>query len=75
MPGGTIQNLVSRTRLLLSPFTSVMTIIKWIFACLAFLNDNLASEVQAKIAVQAAQRQYWSTKTLPAPEQLGLFLK
>lgn len=38
--------------------------------------DNLASEVQAKIvAVQAAQRQYWSTKTLPAPEQLGFFLK
>jgi hypothetical protein len=38
--------------------------------------DNLASEVQAKIVVvQAAQRQYWSTKTLPAPEQLGFFLK
>ncbi len=38
--------------------------------------DNLASEVQAKIvAVQAAQRQYWTTKTLPAPEQLGFFLK
>ncbi len=38
--------------------------------------DNLASEVQAKIvAVQAAQRQYWNTKTLPPPEQLGLFLK
>jgi len=38
--------------------------------------DNLALEVQAKIvAVQAAQRQYWSTKTLPAPEQLGFFLK
>jgi hypothetical protein len=38
--------------------------------------DNLASEVQAKIAaVQAAQRQYWSSKTLPAPEQLGFFLK
>ncbi len=38
--------------------------------------DNLAAEVQAKIvAVQAAQRQYWSTKTLPAPEQLGFFLK
>jgi hypothetical protein len=38
--------------------------------------DNLASEVQAKIvAVQAAQRQYWSTKTLPAPEQLEFFLK
>jgi len=38
--------------------------------------DNLALEVQAKIvAVQAAQRQYWSTKTLPVPEQLGFFLK
>ena len=38
--------------------------------------DNLASEAQAKIVVvQAAQRQYWSTKTLPAPEQLGFFLK
>ena len=38
--------------------------------------DTLASEVQAKIvAVQAAQRQYWSTKTMPAPESLGLFLK
>ncbi len=38
--------------------------------------DNLAMEVQAKIvAVQAAQRQYWTTKTLPAPEQLGFFLK
>jgi|CZLA01.1.fsa_nt_gi hypothetical protein len=38
--------------------------------------DNLASEVQAKIvAVQQAQRQYWSIKTLPAPEQLGFFLK
>jgi hypothetical protein len=38
--------------------------------------DNLASEVQAKIAtVQAAQRQYWNTKALPAPEQLGFFLK
>jgi hypothetical protein len=38
--------------------------------------DNLALEVQAKIVVvQAAQRQYWSTKTLPAPEQLGFFLK
>jgi hypothetical protein len=38
--------------------------------------DNLALEVQAKIvAVQAAQRQYWSTKTLPPPEQLGFFLK
>ena len=38
--------------------------------------DNLAAEVQAKIvAVQAAQRQYWSTKTLPTPEQLGFFLK
>jgi hypothetical protein len=38
--------------------------------------NNLALEVQAKIvAVQAAQRQYWSTKTLPPPEQLGFFLK
>jgi hypothetical protein len=38
--------------------------------------DNLAADVQAKIvAVQAAQRQYWSSKTLPAPEQLGFFLK
>ena len=38
--------------------------------------DNLASEVQAKIVtVQAAQRQFWTTKTLPAPEQLGFFLK
>lgn len=38
--------------------------------------DNLAIEVQAKIvAVEAAQRQYWTTKTLPAPEQLGFFLK
>jgi hexosaminidase len=38
--------------------------------------DNLASEVQAKIVtVQAAERQFESTKTLPAPEQLGFFLK
>ncbi len=38
--------------------------------------DNLALEVQAKIvAVQAAQRQYWTNKTLPPPEQLGFFLK
>ena len=38
--------------------------------------DNLATEVQAKIVgVQAAQRQYWNTKSLPAPEQLGFFLK
>src|ERR1700674_1640194 len=38
--------------------------------------DNLASELQAKIVVvQAAQRQYWNTKTLPPPEQLGFFLK
>jgi hexosaminidase len=38
--------------------------------------DNLAAEVQAKIvAAQAAQRQYWNTKTLPPPEQLGFFLK
>ncbi len=36
--------------------------------------DNLALEAQAKIvAVQAAQRQYWSTKTLPSPEGLGFF--
>src|SRR5258706_4967616 len=39
-------------------------------------HDNLAAEVQAKIvSVQAAQHQYWNTKTLPAPEQLGFFLK
>ena len=38
--------------------------------------DNLAQEVQAKIVVvQAAQRQYWNTKTLPPPEELGFFLK
>jgi hypothetical protein len=38
--------------------------------------DNLAMEVQAKVvAVQAAQHQYWNTKTLPPPEQLGFFLK
>ncbi len=38
--------------------------------------DNLASEIQGKIvAVQAAQRQYWTSKTLPPPEQLGFFLK
>ena len=38
--------------------------------------DNLASEVQGKIVVvQQAQSQYWTTKTLPAPEQLGFFLK
>jgi hexosaminidase len=38
--------------------------------------ENLALEVQAKIvAVQAAQRQYWTTQTLPAPEPLGFFLK
>jgi hexosaminidase len=38
--------------------------------------DTLASEVQAKIvAVQAAQRQFWTTKILPPPEQLGFFLK
>jgi hypothetical protein len=38
--------------------------------------DSLASEVQAKIiVVEAAQRQYWNTKTLPPPEQLGVFLK
>ena len=38
--------------------------------------DNLAQEVQAKIvAVQLAERQYDTTKSLPAPEQLGFFLK
>jgi hexosaminidase len=38
--------------------------------------DNLAAGIQAKIvAVQAAQRQFWSTKTLPPPEPLGFFLK
>jgi hypothetical protein len=38
--------------------------------------DYLASEVQAKIVVvQQAERQYWTVKTLPAPEQLGFFLK
>ena len=38
--------------------------------------QNLAGEVQQKIVtVQDAQRQYWVTKTLPAPEQLGFFLK
>ena len=38
--------------------------------------DNLASEVQAKIvAVQEAGRQYDTTKSLPAPEQLGFSLK
>ena len=38
--------------------------------------ENLASEAQEKIVVvQAAQRQYWNTKTLPPPEQLGFFLK
>jgi hypothetical protein len=38
--------------------------------------DSLAAEVQAKIVVvEAAQRQYWNTKTLPPPEQLGFFLK
>jgi hexosaminidase len=38
--------------------------------------DNLAAEVEGKIvAVQAAQRQFWTTKTLPAPESLGFFLK
>jgi hypothetical protein len=38
--------------------------------------DNLASEVQEKIVVvQQAERQYDSTKSLPAPEQLGFFLK
>jgi hypothetical protein len=38
--------------------------------------DALTFEVQREIvAVQAAQRQYWSAKTLPPPEQLGFFLK
>ena len=38
--------------------------------------DNLAAEVEGKIvAVQAAQRQFWTTKTLPAPESLGFYLK
>jgi hypothetical protein len=38
--------------------------------------DNLALQVQAKIiAVMEAQRQYWTTKTLPPPETLGFFLK
>ncbi len=38
--------------------------------------QNLAEEVQQKIVtVQDAQRQYWITKTLPTPEQLGFFLK
>ncbi len=36
--------------------------------------DNLALEIQAKIvAVLAAQRQYWNTKTLPPPTDLGFF--
>jgi len=38
--------------------------------------DHLASECQAKIvAVQDAERAYDATKVLPAPEQLGFFLK
>jgi hexosaminidase len=38
--------------------------------------DNLALEVQAKIVcVQQAERQYASTENLPAPEQLGFFVK
>jgi hexosaminidase len=38
--------------------------------------DNLAQEVQAKIVgVQQAERQYETTKSLPAPEQLGFLLK
>lgn len=38
--------------------------------------NNLAEEIQAKImAMQAAQRQYWTIKALPTPESLGLFLK
>jgi len=38
--------------------------------------DNLASEMQAKIAaVRQAQRQYEATKKLPPPEQLGFVWK
>jgi hypothetical protein len=38
--------------------------------------DNLASEMQAKIvAVRQAHEQYRTTKTLPAPEQMGFFWK
>ena len=38
--------------------------------------DNLASEMQEKIlAMHRAQHQYWNTKTLPAPDQLGLYSK
>jgi hexosaminidase len=38
--------------------------------------DNLASEVQAKIvAVQAAARQFESTKIMLPPDQLGFFLR
>lgn len=38
--------------------------------------QNLAEEVQQKIvAVQGAQRQFWTTKTLPAPETLGFSSK
>jgi len=38
--------------------------------------DNLALELQQKIVVvQQARYQYSNTKTLPAPEQLGFFLK
>jgi len=38
--------------------------------------DNLAREFQAKIqAVRQSQRQYWSTKTLTPPQELGFFLQ
>jgi hypothetical protein len=38
--------------------------------------DNLAGEMQAKIvAVRQARAQYEETKTLPPPEQLGMWLK
>jgi hexosaminidase len=38
--------------------------------------DTLIAEIQGKIvAVQEAQRQFWTSKTLPAPEQLGFFPK
>ena len=38
--------------------------------------ENLAGEVQQKIVtVEGAQRQFWTTKTLPAPETLGFFTK
>jgi hypothetical protein len=38
--------------------------------------DNLASEFQAKIvAVRQAQHQYWATKTLTPPQELGFFMQ